>query len=257
MNRRRFPMRGAMLLAVALCAAVAPAAENKVLVYTRNYTPDGKGYVHDNIAASVAVIRKLGAANGFAVDASDNPAVFTAANLKQYRVLVFSNSNNQAFDTQAQRDAFQAFIRSGGGFVGIHSASGSERDWDYYRQVLGGRFKRHPKLQPFTVKVVDPKFPAVQGMPASFAWEDECYYVEKLNPGIKPVLVTDPRKIVDPQFATDPGDLVDGMRPLAWYQSFDGGREFYLALGHKKEDYENPLLTKLILGGIQWAMGRR
>src|ERR1035438_8556320 len=161
-----------ILLAVMLCAAVAPAAENKILVYTRNYTPDGKGYVHDNIAASVAAIRILGAANGFAVDASDDPNVFTVANLKQYRALVFSNSNNQAFDTQAQRDAFQAFIRSGGGFVGIHSASGSERDWDYYQQVLGGKFKRHPKLQPFTVKVIDPKFPAVQGIPASFEWED-------------------------------------------------------------------------------------
>lgn len=246
-----------MLLAMALCAAVAPAAEKKILVYTRNYTPDGKGYVHDNIAASVAAIRNMGAANGFAVDASDDPKVFTTANLKQYSALVFSNSNNRAFENDAQRDAFKAFIRSGGGFVGIHSASGSERDWDYYQQVLGAKFKRHPKLQPFTVTVADPKFPAVQGIPASFAWEDECYYVEKLQPGIEPVLMTDPHKVVDPQFQADPGDLINGMRPLAWYQSFDGGREFYLSLGHKKEDYENPILTKLILGGIQWAMGDR
>lgn len=249
-------MRCRILLSVVLCAAVAPAAGNKILVYTRNYTPDGKGYVHENIAASVAAIRKLGAANGFAVDASDDPKVFTTANLKQYRVLVFSNSNNEAFENDAQRDAFKAYIRSGGGFVGIHSASGSERGWDYYQKVLGGKFKRHPPFQPFTVKVVDPKFPAVKGIPATFEWADECYYVEKLNPGVKPVLVTDPRKIVDPQFAADPGDLIDGMRPLAWYQSFDGGREFYLALGHKKEDYENPVLTRLILGGIQWAMGK-
>ena len=249
MNHARF------ILLLSLLAAVAPAAEKKILVYTRNYTPDGKGYVHDNIAASVAGIRKLGAANGFAVDASDDPAVFTTANLKQYRVLVFSNSNNEAFATDSQRQAFQAFIRSGGGFVGIHSASGSERDWDYYQKVVGGKFKRHPKLQPFSVQVVDPSFPAVQGLPPSFDWEDECYYVEKLQPGIKPVLMTDPHKVVDPQFASDPGDLVNGMRPLAWYQTFDGGREFYLALGHKKEDYESPILTRLILGGIQWAMG--
>lgn len=248
---------GRFVLVLLLFAVMSPAAEQKILVYTRNYTPDGKGYVHDNIAASVTAIRKLGAANGFAVDASDDPAVFTTANLKQYRVLVFSNSNNQAFETGAQRDAFKAFIRGGGGFVGIHSASGSERDWDYYQQVVGGKFKRHPKLQPFTVTVVDPKFPAARGLPASFEWEDECYYVEKLSKSVKPVLVTDPRKIVDPQFATDPGDLIDGMRPLAWYQTFDGGREFYLALGHKKEDYESPILTQLILGGIQWAMGKK
>lgn len=255
MTWKCFALGCCLLLAALFCAAVAPAAEKKILVYTRNYTADGKGYVHDNIAASVAAIRKLGASNGFAVDASDDPKVFTAANLKQYRALVFSNSNNQAFETDAQRDAFKAYIRSGGGFVGIHSASGSERDWDYYQQVLGAKFKRHPAFQPFTVKVSDPKFPAVRGIPATFDWADECYYVEKIHPGIKPVLVTDPHKIVDAHFADDPGELIDGMRPLAWYQSFDGGREFYLALGHKKEDYESPILTQLILGGIQWAMG--
>jgi type 1 glutamine amidotransferase len=243
-------------MASAAGAVAASAAQKKILVYTRSYTPDGKGYVHDNIAASVAAIRKMGAANGFGMDASDDPTVFTAANLKQYRALVFSNSNNVAFDSDAQREAFRGFIRSGGGFVGIHSASGSERDWEYYQQVVGGKFKRHPKLQPFTVQVVDPKFPAVRGVPAAFAWEDECYYVEKLRPTIHPVLVTDPKKIVDPEFEHDPGDLVNGMRPLAWYQTFDGGREFYLALGHKKEDYENPILTKMILGGIRWAMGK-
>lgn len=245
-----------LLPALLLCAAAAHSADMKVLVYTRNYTPDGKGYVHDNIAASVAAIRKMGAEHGFGVDASDDPKVFTAANLKQYRVLVFANSNNEAFENDGERAAFQQFIRSGGGFVGIHSASGSERDWDYYQKVLGAKFKRHPKLQPFMVQVVDASFPAAKGLPASFAWEDECYYVEKLQPGVKPVLVTDPRKIVDPDFVKDPGDLIVGMRPLAWYQTFDGGREFYMALGHKKEDYENPILTRLILGGIEWAMGK-
>jgi type 1 glutamine amidotransferase len=244
-----------LLLSLALFTGIAPAAEKKILVYTRSYTPDGKGYVHDNIASSVAAIRKLGAANGFAVDASDDPKVFITANLKQYRVLVFSNSNNEAFENDAQREAFKKFIEGGGGFVGIHSASGSERKWEYYHEVIGGLFKRHPKFQPFTVKVMDPTFPAVKGVPATFEWADECYYHEKLHPGIKPVLVTDPQKIVDPKFADDPGELIDGMRPLAWYQTFDGGREFYLALGHKKEDYENPLLLHLILGGIQWAMG--
>src|SRR5580658_2684648 len=167
MNRRHFVM------ASAAGALAASAAEKKILVYTRSYTPDGKGYVHDNIAASVAAIRKMGAGNGFGVDASDDPTVFTASNLKQYRALVFSNSNNVAFDTGAQREAFRTFIRSGGGFVGIHSASGSERDWEYYQQVVGGKFKRHPKLQPFTVQVVDPKFPAVRRTPATFDWEDE------------------------------------------------------------------------------------
>src|SRR5277367_463766 len=97
---------------------LAAAAKPKVLVYTRNYTPDGKGYVHDNIAASVAAIEKMGAEKGFDVVASDDPAVFTDENLKRFSVLVFSNSNNEAFATDTQRDAFKKYIESGGGFVG-------------------------------------------------------------------------------------------------------------------------------------------
>src|SRR4051812_23589839 len=102
---------------VIAAAALLGAAERKVLVYTRSFTPDGKGYIHANIATSVETIRKMGAENGFAVDASEDPKVFTDANLKQYAALIFSNSNNEAFENDAQREAFKRYIQSGGGFV--------------------------------------------------------------------------------------------------------------------------------------------
>ncbi len=61
---------------VFLCSVMA---QKKILVYTKN----GDGYVHDNIAASVEAIKKLGPENHFEVDVSDDPAVFTEENLKQ------------------------------------------------------------------------------------------------------------------------------------------------------------------------------
>jgi type 1 glutamine amidotransferase len=226
-------------------------------VYTRNYTPDGKGYVHDNIASSVAAIRKMGLEASFGVDVSDDPAVFTDENLKQYRALVFSNSNNEAFSTGAQRDAFKKFIQGGGGFVGIHSASGSERKWPYYWSVVGGKFLRHPKMQTFTVRVKNPGNMSTSKLPPSFEWTDECYYTDHLNPGIRVLLVTDPAKIEDDKKAEYPGDRFGDSLPLAWSQQFDGGRQFYTALGHKKEHYSHPILYQHILGGILWAMGER
>jgi type 1 glutamine amidotransferase len=234
-----------------LGAAAAEQPKKWALVYTRN----GKGYVHDNIADAAAAIRKMGAENGFGVDVTDDPNFFTNEKLKQYKVLIFSNSNNEAFTNDRQREAFKRFIKSGGGFVGIHSASGSEREFPYYWQVLGGKFLYHPKMQPFTVRVVDREFPATKGMPASFQWEDECYHIEFLNPDIHPLLVTDPRKLDDPQRAKHPFGLVGDALPLSWYMEYDGGREFYCALGHKKEHYSNPILYQHILKGILWAMG--
>ena len=247
-------MHRRLLLTVVLFAATAAAAP-KVLVYTRSYTPDGKGYVHQNIGASVDAIRRLGTENGFSVDASADPGVFTPANLKQYKAIVFSNSNNEAFATDAQRDAFKSFIQRGGGFVGIHSASGSEREWPYFWSVVGGKFLRHPKLQKFTVRVKDAAHPSTRGLPATFEWEDECYYLDHMSPAIKPLLVTDPASIDDPKKSDYPGDRFGDSLPLAWYQTFDGGRQFYTALGHKPEHYAHPLFQKHLLGGILWAIG--
>lgn len=259
----RFSIRSCRIICLGAClsgAANLPAwlaaqtmGQPRILVYTRNYTPDGKGYVHDNIAASVAAIRKMGTEAGFAVDASDDPAVFRESNLRGYAALVFSNSNNEAFSDDAQRDAFKRYIEAGGGFVGIHSASGSERNWPYFWSVLGGKFVAHPHQQAFVVRVTEPGFPAVKGLPAEFTWTDECYFIDHLNPDIHPVLVTDRTKLALQPMTIDvstfPRDL-----PLAWYHTFDGGREFYVALGHNKEDYANPLLYGIIKNGILWAM---
>ena len=240
-------------------AAQAPPKKPRALVYTRNYTPDGKGYVHDNIAASIEAIKKMGAESSFGVDASDDPAVFTDANLKQYAALVFANSNNEAFQNDDQRAAFKRFIKAGGGFVGLHSASGSEREWPYYWAVLGGKFVVHPKMQTFTVTVADPEFPATEGLPAQFEWTDECYFLDHLSADIHPILTTDRTKLADLETVSKKADVATfpNPLPLAWFHEFDGGREFYLALGHNKEDYANPVLYGIIRRGILWSIRAR
>ena len=256
-NAKVRTLGAAFVLLLPVHPSTAAVAQGKVLVYTRNYTSTGKGYVHDNIAASVDAIRKMGAARGFGVDVSDDPASFSESNLRHYSALVFSNSNNEAFATEAQKSAFKGYIQSGGGFVGLHSASGSQRDWPYFWAVLGGKFAGHPVQQSFKVRVVENAFPAARGLSAEFDWWDECYFVDQLNADIHPVLVTD-RTLLSGLGALKLNvDSFPNPLPLAWYHEFDGGREFYLALGHRKEDYANPILYGIIENGIVWAMTKR
>ena len=229
----------------------ASLAEKHVLVYTRN----GKGYVHDNIQSSVEAIKKMAAENGFGVDVTDDPYFFVDSTVKQYKAVVFANTNNEAFLNDFERNAFKHYIESGGGFVGIHSASGSERDWPYFWSVLGGKFVRHPHQQVFLVRVKDADFPATWKLPATFEWKDECYLLDHLNPDIHVLLATDRTKLDDPDKAKHPDEEFGDSLPLSWYHHFDGGREYYLALGHNRADYSNPLLYNQILGGILWAMG--
>lgn len=243
----------AVLLLTALFSGVA-AEQPRVLVYTRNQA--GKGlYVHDNIPASVDALKKLGAENHFAVEVSDDPASFTTANLPRFKVIVFDNSNNEILDTEAQKDALRHYVQAGGGIVGLHSASGSMRHWPWFQAMLGGKFARHPKLQTFTIRVKDPNNPSTAHFPPSFPWTDECYFLTNMPPDLHVLLAGDLATLNDPDKDRFKNPRYGDEIPLCWCHQFDGGREWYTALGHQKEHYADPVFTRHLLGGILWAMG--
>lgn len=228
-----------------------PLAGARVLVYTRN----GKGYVHDNLAASVAALRELGDAHGFAVDATDDPAVFHPDSLRRYDALVFANTNNDVFTDPAQREALQAYVRGGGGVVGIHSASGTERHWPWFAGLMGGRFVRHAPRQDFTARVVDRSHPSTGFLPGTWPiLDDECYYVQEINPGIRVLLAADLASVSDGARGDYPGRVFGDRFPIAWYQTFDGGRQWYTSLGHRSAHYDDPLFRRHLLGGLQWVV---
>jgi len=221
-----------------------------ILIYTHN----GKGYVHENRAASVEALKEICRKNGYAAELSDDPSVFTADNLKKFGCIIFSNTNNEAFDTEAQKQAFVEYTHRGGGFVGIHSASGSERQWPWFAAMLGGRFVRHPELQKFTIKVIDKEHVSTKFLGETWEWEDECYYTNQLNPDIHVLLAVDLTTIKDEKKTEYPGVTFGNYFPLAWFHEFDGGRQFYTSLGHKAEYYKDEKFLQHLTGGIKWAM---
>ena len=189
----------------------------QILIYTKN----GEGYVHENIAESVKALQEICKKEGIKTDVSDDPAVFTAENLKKYDALFFSNTNNEGFDTEAQKKAFQDFCRSGKSFAALHSANATERDWPWYWQLVGGKFVRHAPYQEFDVLVVDPNHPSTSPLPKRWTIEDECYYSFQLNPDIHILLVADMTTIEDKGKAEYPGDTFYESFPLCWSHEFD------------------------------------
>ncbi|TDE11647.1 ThuA domain-containing protein [Dyadobacter psychrotolerans] len=222
----------------------------KILVYTKN----GKGYIHDNIANSVVAIQELGKQNGFTVDVSEDPGKFTDDNLKQYDALVFSNTNNDVFDTDAQRVALMRYIQAGGSFVGLHSACGTERSWRWFKDLLGGTFFWHEPGQSFSVNVLDTKNPSLAHLPQK--WDrakDEFYFLKEMSVNLNVLAVNDHTTIQKP--AGKALDTFGTVFPSVWWHEYDGGRAFYTSIGHEKEDYLKDDLRKHILGGIEWVIG--
>ncbi len=229
----------------------------KVLVYTKN----GKGYVHDNIPYAVNCIQNLGKQNGFAVDSSGNPSVMTENYLKQYSLLIFTSTNNDVFDTDDQRLAFRHYIEAGGGFVGIHSVTGTERNWKWFKMMLGGTFSWHAKFQKFTIKVIDPSHLSVQGLPKEWIKEDECYFAKELYPGPKAIMAHDITSLNTSDTAQknliikNAGGYAE-LYPAVWSYDFDGGHTWCTVLGHDKKDYSDPVFIKHIFQGIRYVAGQ-
>lgn len=240
------------LLGFAFLMACNPGNQKRVLIYTKN----GEGYVHENISASVAALEKICAAEGILTEVSDQPEVFTSENLERFDGIVFSNSNNEGFDTQQQKKAFQDFIRSGGGFVAVHSANATEREWPWYWAMVGGKFIRHAPHQSFDVVVTDPDHPSTSHLPARWSIEDECYYSYQLNPDIHVLLSADMTTVEDDGKAEYPGETFGQQFPLCWYHEFEGGRQWYTALGHDPWFYQDPLFVQHLKGGLLWVLGQ-
>src|SRR5215468_9243763 len=106
-----------LILALAL-TATSHAASYKVLVFSAT-----AGFRHDCIPNGIAAIQALGSTNNFAVDATEDATAFSDANLAQYRAIIFLNTTGDVLTNAAQQTALQNFVRTGGGWVGIHSAA--------------------------------------------------------------------------------------------------------------------------------------
>lgn len=228
----------------------------KVLVYTKN----GKGYVHKNIPSAVAGIRKLASENGFQIDVSEDPSVFTEENLKQYTFLLFPSTNNDVFDTDAQRVAFRRYIEAGGGFVGLHSVVGTERNWRWFKMMLGGTFAWHPKFQPLNIKVIDKDHPSIAGMPPVWTKEDEFYFMKEMYPGINVVMAHELGGLQESEANLEKirnlSSQFADYYPAVWHQDFDGGTIWITTLGHHEKDYSDPTYLHHILQGMTYVASR-
>jgi uncharacterized protein len=225
-------------------------AGSQVLVYTKN----GKGYVHDNIASAVACIEQLGKTNNFKVEVSDDPNVFTEANLKKYQLLIFTSTNNDVFDNDEQRVQFRRYIEAGGGFLGVHSVTGTERNWTWFKMMLGETFSWHAKFQKFSIKNLAPTHPSMKGVPSLWTKEDECYFGKELYPGIQVLMAHDLSSLDTTQKAmiVKNAGSFGNYYPAVWYQHFEGGNIWVTALGHAKENYQEPTYINHLLQGIKY-----
>jgi len=247
--RREFVALLASAAAVRPFPARAEQPERRILYFTYS-----AGYRHDVIPLSKTILSKLGTSTGaFEVTATEDTSEFSTENLKRYAAVMFYTSGELPM-SGAEKAALLNFVRSGRGFLGVHSATDTFYTWPDYLELIGGYFNGHPWHQAATIEVVDPGDPVVAFLGNSLQLQDEIYQISDFDHrGSRVLLRLDPSSV-------DLGK--PGVRqrfygfPLAWTRSYGEGRVFYTALGHEASVWQDLRYQRMVANAIVWSMRR-
>ncbi len=132
--------------------------------------------------------------------------------------------------------ALEDFVRGGGGFLAIHSASASFKTKSRWFDVVGGRFIGHGKIEPFALRrVKEGIFTGIK----DFTVHDELY-------------LHDYDRTNSIHFVTDTDR---GSEPQVWTRSYGKGRVCYYAPGHCTPTMKHPGTVDVLARGLRWVCG--
>ena len=201
-----------------------------------------KGWVHDSIESGLNLIQNIGNKNNFNVYHSDNSSVITYINLKKIKTIIFLNTTEEIL-TDVEQKVMESFIKSGKGFVGVHSAADTEYNWQWYGKLVGAYYRNHTEVM--NGKILTINHEITNHLESEWEIEDEWYNFDYVNYDINILLHLDEDSYIG-------GEHPD-YHPITWYHEYDGGRSFYTGLGHTKEVYDDEKFIKLLEKGILYA----
>ncbi|MDO9456450.1 LamG-like jellyroll fold domain-containing protein [Nocardioides sp.] len=250
-----------VLATVTATPASAAPADDGILRVLLFYKPN---FHASNVQARQA-IRDLAAELGtqyaqpVEIQETDDPAVFTPANLATKDTLAFAQTGGVLFNEE-QRTALEAYIRGGGGFMGMHytgwSVGQSEHDVNpFYNRLVGAVSEGHPEnpaVRPGRVFVKDTASPLTQGIPAEFTRSDEWYdWVVNPAPNVHTLLEAD-----ESSYVTDASGGRNGTsHPVTWCQTIDAGRSWYSGMGHEGTAFSEPNIRTQLRLGLAYSAG--
>jgi type 1 glutamine amidotransferase len=248
-RRREFIALFGSAAAIRPLGARAERPLERILYFTHS-----AGYRHDVIPLSKAVLTQLGRNSGvFEVVATEDTSEFSTENLGNYAAVMFYTTGELPL-SDIEKAALLNFVRSGRGFLGVHSATDTFYTWPEYLDLIGGYFNGHPWHQAVTVEVVDSRDPLVAFLGTSMQLEDEIYQISDFDyRGSHVLLRLDPSSV-------DLGKPGVHRRfygwPLAWTRSYGMGRVFYTALGHEASVWRDARYQRILTNAILWSMRR-
>ena len=252
------------------CATLVQAAPMKILII------DGQNN-HDWKRTTPELKKILEDSGLFAIDVATSPpkggdlSTFKP-DFAAYRVIV-SNYNGEPWSKETQ-EAFEKYVRDGGGFVSVHAADNAFPEWKEYNEMIavGGWGDRNEKSGPylrlrdgewvhdtapgrggshgaqheFVVETRDAEHPIMRGLPSKWLHgKDELY--DRLRGPARNVTV------LASALATKATNGSGEHEPLLMTIAYGKGRVFHTALGHAMEAIKCVGFAVTLQRGTEWA----
>jgi len=171
---------------------------------------------------------------------TDDLSVLNPQDLTRFDVILNYTSETEASEEQVA--ALLAAVEGGTGYVGLHGATATFLAFPQYLAMIGGRFRRHDPIHPFTVHFVDRDHPITDGL-ADYEHEDELYeltgdFVDRQN-----VLPLQGVRVL----AEAEG------HPMIYVKDYGAGSVVYLASGHDARSLGHPTYRLLFTRAVAWA----
>lgn len=224
--------------------ADSQVADLNVLVFSKT-----SAFRHKSIPTGINFLSDMANKNNWKISFSEESNDFTIEKLSLFDVLVFLNTSGDIF-SEDQKKALKNYFARGKGFVGIHAASDTEKQWSWFTEMVGATFKDHPKVQRAGLNINKTcSHPAINNFNDKEVFTDEWYnFLEPVKKHVNVLASLDEMSYEGKKMNTD-------NHPISWYHIYDGGRVFYTGLGHTEEIYKEERYYKHVEGGILWAAG--
>ncbi len=226
------------------------------------------GFEHDTVkrgdAAFSPVEQQLQSwcpEHGYEVLCTKDGSLFTADFLAGFDAFCFCTTGNLAeagHDGQPPfpaggKEALLAAIAAGKGFLAVHNGSDTfhgDGVVDPYIAMLGGEFLTHGAQQDATQELVDPHFPSLADLPASFVTHDEWYCQKNYAADLHVVLLQSTAGMTGAMYEGQPS------YPAVWARRHGHGRVFYISMGHRPDNWAADVFLTVFKAGLDWATGR-
>ena len=215
-----------------------------------------KGYYHECIPWVNFAITRMGERTGaFTAVVSSDTTLFLPENLARFDAVLFNNNTGEPFSDPALRASLLAYVREGGGVVGLHAATDVFFEWPAFGEMMGAYFVNHPWTEEVTLRIEEPDHPVVAPFGADrYVVNDEIYqFTEPYSRDRLRVLISlDPARL---DLEREGVQRTDRDFAVSWVRREGEGRVLYSSLGHRFEIFTDPVILEHWLAGIQYALG--